>query len=109
MNHPGLIGLPGGRGVWIGPGPCVAGAHLALSGPDLDYSGTGLVFGIDLGQTVTDGLEQAIDPGAGSVHFAGRHYLGAQVCRIPGRNTGVSMLGGPMKSGPKVQVALTPY
>ncbi len=109
MNHPGLAGLPGRRGVWTGPGPCVAGAHLALSGADPVHSGTGLVLGTDLGPPVTDGLEQAIDPGAGSVHFAGRHHLGAQVCRIPGRNTGVSMFGGPMKSGPEVQVALNPY
>ena len=105
MNHTGPTGLPGGRGVWIGPGPCVAGAHLAVFGPDLNHTGTGLVFGTDLGPPVADSLEQAINPGAGGVHLAGGHHLGAQVCRVPGRDANLSICAVPMESVSEDQVA----
>ncbi len=105
MNRPGPTGLPGRRGVWIGPSACVAGAHLAVFGPDPLHPRTRLVSGVVSGRPRQVILAPAIDHRTGSIHPAGGQHLGAKVRRIPGRNADLDAGRTADGSGLGVQVA----
>ena len=89
MSGSGLARCSWGNISRVGPGACVADAHLALLGHHRAHAGAGLVAGALPWQFVGERMEE---PGHGhfdSIHgFVGR-LMDASVCRAAGRQPAI--------------------